>query len=171
MTSIIVNDASCLIDLKKGRLLHALIALPYRFIVPLPIRQSELLDFTPQEWRMLEDGGWQTFDLPPDVMTKAFTIGAQYGRLSPNDCFCLATTMAHDEATLLTGDNLLRRAAQEHAVAVHGVLWIIDLLADSRSCEADLLIEALECWRDDRTVFLPPDEIDRRLRSLRKRLR
>lgn len=169
MTSIIVNDASCLIDLKKGRLLHALPALPYRFIVPLPIRESELLDFTPQEWRMLDDSGWQTFDLPPEVVANAFAIRAQYGRLSANDCFCLATTMVHDEATLLTGDNLLRRAAQEYAVAVHGVLWIIDLLVDGGGCETNLLIQALECWRDDRTVFLPQDEIDCRLRSLRKR--
>lgn len=64
MTCVVVNDASCLIDLRKGQLLHVLLQLPYRFIVPLPIREEELLDFTPQEWRMLEDGGLTTYDLP-----------------------------------------------------------------------------------------------------------
>ena len=55
MTCVVVNDASCLIDLRKGQLLHVLSRLPYRFIVPLPIRESELLDFTPQEWAILDD--------------------------------------------------------------------------------------------------------------------
>jgi len=64
ITRVVVNDASCLIDLKKGQLLHVLRRLPYRFIVPLPIREEELVDFTAQEWRMLEDGGLGTHDLP-----------------------------------------------------------------------------------------------------------
>ena len=49
MTWIVVNDASCLIDLRKGQLLHVLLRLPYRFIVPLPIRMEELLDFTKEQ--------------------------------------------------------------------------------------------------------------------------
>jgi hypothetical protein len=54
---VIVNDASCLIDVKKGQLLHAMLSLPYQFAVPLPVRVSEVLDFTDQEWRILDDGG------------------------------------------------------------------------------------------------------------------
>jgi len=46
MTRVVVNDASCLIDLRKGGLLGALCTLPYTVIVPLPIRESELLNFT-----------------------------------------------------------------------------------------------------------------------------
>ena len=61
MTCVAVNDASCLIDLRKGQLLHVLSRLPYRFIVPLPIRVSELLDFTPQEWAILDGGGMETY--------------------------------------------------------------------------------------------------------------
>ena len=64
MTCVVVNDASCLIDLKKAALLHVLLRLPYQFVVPLPIREYELLDFTEQDWRMLEDGGLTTYDLP-----------------------------------------------------------------------------------------------------------
>ena len=71
MTCVVVNDASCLIDLKKGELLHVLLRLPYRFIVPLPIREEELLDFTAQEWRMLEDGGLATYDLPAEEVADA----------------------------------------------------------------------------------------------------
>ena len=64
MTYVVVNDASCLIDLRKGRLMPVLCRLPYSFIVPLPIRYSELLDLMPQEWAQLDDGGMSTYDLP-----------------------------------------------------------------------------------------------------------
>ena len=55
MTSVIVNDASCLIDLHKVRLLPAMLRLPHRFVVPLPIRRAEALDLTDQDWRRLDD--------------------------------------------------------------------------------------------------------------------
>jgi hypothetical protein len=53
---VIVNDACCLIDLRKACLLHAILSLPHRFVVPYPVRASELLDFTAQEWHLLDDG-------------------------------------------------------------------------------------------------------------------
>ena len=46
---VIVNDASCLIDLHKDGLLTVLCRLPYSFVVPLPIRESEILGFSDQE--------------------------------------------------------------------------------------------------------------------------
>lgn len=49
MSCIIINDASALIDLKKGELLHVLGALPFRWIVPLPIREEEMLSFSGQD--------------------------------------------------------------------------------------------------------------------------
>lgn len=87
MACVIVNDACCLIDLRKARLLHAVLSLPQRFVVPYPVRASELLDFTAQEWQLLDDGGLETFDLPPDAVKEALTIKAQRSRLSANDCF------------------------------------------------------------------------------------
>ena len=96
MTCIVVNDASCLIDLKKGALLHVLLRLPYRFIVPLPIREEELLDFTVQEWRMLEDGGLATYDLPGEEVARVFALKREHSRLSANDCFALVTTTCNE---------------------------------------------------------------------------
>ncbi len=55
MTSVVVNDASCLIDLHKGGLLTVLPKLPYRFVVPLPVRESEILDFSDNQWQQLDD--------------------------------------------------------------------------------------------------------------------
>ena len=168
MTSIVVNDASCLIDLRKGQLLHVLLRLPFRFIVPLPIRMEELLDFTPQEWRMLEDGGLTTYDLPGEEVAQVFAIKREHSGLSANDCFALVTATCQENGILLTGDANLRKVAVARNVRVHGVLWIIDELRAAGACEADLLISALELWRDDRAVFLPLTEIENRLRHLRE---
>lgn len=165
MTCVVVNDASCLIDLRKGQLLHVLLRLPYQFIVPLPIREEELLDFTPQEWRMLEDGGLTTYDLPGEEVAQAFALKREHNRLSANDCFALVTATYQQNGILLTGDNQLRKVATARDVCVHGVLWIIDELHTAGACEAELLITALKAWRDDRTVFLPDAEIDKRLRE------
>ncbi|SFD95356.1 hypothetical protein SAMN04488523_10410 [Sulfitobacter brevis] len=167
MTCVIVNDASCLIDLRKGQLLHVLFRLPYQFIVPLPIREEELLDFTPQEWRMLEDGGFTTYDLPGEEVAQVFALKKKHSGLSANDCFALVTATCQENGILLTGDGQLRKVAAARDVRVHGVLWIIDELCEAMACEVELLIFALELWRDDRAVFLPPQEIDDRLRRLR----
>ena len=43
MSTVVVNDASCPIDLHKGRLLAAMLTLPHRFVVPLSIRHAEAL--------------------------------------------------------------------------------------------------------------------------------
>ena len=166
MTCVVVNDASCLIDLKKGELLHVLLRLPYRFVVPLPIREEELLNFTAQEWRMLEDGGLVTYDLPGEEVARVLALKREHSRLSANDCFALVTTTCQENGILLTGDNLLRKVATAHDVRVHGVLWIIDELHAAEACEVELLISALRVWRADGSVFLPIGEIDKRIRCL-----
>ena len=166
MSCVVVNDASCLIDLKKGELLHVLLRLPYRFIVPLPIREEELLSFTAQEWLMLENSGLITYDLPSEEVAQVFALKREHSRLSANDCFALITTTCQENGILLTGDNLLRKVATARAVRVHGVLWIIDELHAAEACEVELLISALQIWRADDTGFLPPGEIDKRLRRL-----
>lgn len=166
MNTVVVNDASCLIDLHKARLLAAMLTLPHRFVVPLPIRHAEALDLTERDWRRLEHGGLVPFDLPPERVAEAATVKARHPRLSANDCFCLVSTRCHDGGILLTGDRLLRRVATQEGLRVHGVLWIVDELRQAGRCSADTLAVALQCWRDDRTVFLPRSEIDSRLRGL-----
>ena len=148
-----------------------MLSLPHRFVVPFPVRVSELLDFTAQEWRLLDDGGMETFDLPPDSVGEALRIKAGRARLSANDCFCLVATLRHEEAVLLTGDQHLRRTADEMGVEVHGVLWLLDLLREAGNSPLDLLHSTLETWRDDPAVFLPKDEIETRLRVLRRLMR
>ena len=163
MKTVVVNDASCLIDLHKGRLLSVMLTLPYRFAVPLPIRHAEALDLTDRDWSLLEDGGLVTIDLLPKQVAEAVAIKATYPKLSANDCFCLVSTRCQDRGILLTGDRLLRRVATLNGLRVHGVLWIVDELRLAGTCGDHVLTGALERWRGDRAVFLPRREIDIRL--------
>lgn len=166
MTTVVVNDASCLIDLKKGRLLHAMVALPFRFVVPFTVRVSELLDFTAQEWQMLEDGGVETYDLPPVAIGEALAIKARHPALSANDAICLVTARQFEHAILMTGDATLRRVAVSGSVRVHGVLWLHDRLHDAGAATVELLRSALNTWWEDPSVFLPEEELTRRLLKL-----
>ena len=164
MIRVVVNDASCLIDLNKVGLLPAMLTLPYRFIVPLPIRYSEMLDLTEQDWRHLSDSGLVTVDLPGELVGEVVRLVRENPALSANDCFCLVTARHIRDGMLLTGDSRLRRVARAAGVRVHGVLWIVDQLHGYGACGDSRLIGALEAWREDRTVFLPRTEIDNRLR-------
>lgn len=168
MTCVIVNDASCLIDLRKGDLLPVLCHLPYRLVVPLPIRESEVLDFSSQQWQTLDDAGLVTHDLTPDEVAQALQLKERNPALSANDCLCCVTAVAY-AGILLTGDALLRRVASARNLRVHGVLWIVDELAETGTCTNSVLATALKRWQDDDTVFLPPDEISRRLKYLNTR--
>lgn len=167
MTTVVVNDASCLIDLHKGQLLNVMLTLPYRFVVPLPIRHAEALDLTDRDWQILEDAGLFTLDLPPELVEEATRIKTAHPKLSANDCFCLISTRCQDRGILLTGDRTLRQVATQSGLRVHGVLWILDELWRTGACDESILLAALQCWRDDRTVFLPDSEIALRLRRIR----
>jgi hypothetical protein len=166
LNCVVINDACCLIDLRKGQLLHVLMRLPYKFVVPLPIRADELLDFTPQDWRLLEDGGFTVYDLPGDRVAEVVSLRRQYSYLSAHDCFALVTTNCHENSILLTGDRQLRKVAISRSVRVHGVLWIVDELIAKSACSPDTIISALQVWKDDQAVFLPLQEIEKRLRKL-----
>ena len=165
MTCVIVNDASCLIDLRKGDLLAVLCDLPYRVVVPLPIRESEVLDFSEQQWRQLDDADMITHDLTSEEVGQVLVLKGHHPGLSANDCFCLVTTLAYP-GILLTGDALLRKVAIASSLRVHGVLWVVDELDANGTCARSLLTQALRLWQEDNTVFLPQHEISTRLEYL-----
>ncbi len=164
MTSVIVNDASCLIDLRKGGLLNVLCELPYKFVVPLPVR-AEVQDLSKHQWQILCDAGMIIYDLNPDEVGQASQIKKRHLGLSINDCFCIVSARSHS-GILLTGDALLRKVANQNCLCVHGVLWVIDQLNVTGVCEKSRLVQALNIWQRDETVFLPQDEISARLKSL-----
>ncbi len=165
MTCVIVNDASCLIDLRKGGLLGVVCDLPYRFVIPLPVRASEVLDFSEADWQALDKAGMITHDLTPYEVGQALAVKEVHAGLSANDCFCLVTARAYP-GILLTGDALLRRVAAANGLRVHGVLWVVDELKAAAVCSKSTLSRALKAWQSDETVFLPSSEVSVRLEYL-----
>lgn len=168
MFTVVVNDASCLIDLRKGKLLPNLCRLPFQLIVPLPIRESELPSFTPSDWEILDRGGMKTHNLSPEEITASLNLRCRFGRLSANDCFCMVTAQSYDNSILLTGDSLLRTVASSEGIRTHGVLWVVEQLWATKACNRAPLIKALEIWKSDRSVFLPGHLIDRKLHDIRQ---
>ncbi len=165
MTCAIVNDASCLIDLRKGCLLDVVCDLPYRLVIPLPVRASEVLDLSEAEWKALNEAGMITHDLTGEEVGQALVVKGRHPGLSTNDCFCLVTATVYF-GILLTGDALLRRVAAGSGMRVHGVLWVVDELEAAEACSRSLLSRALKAWQSDEAVFLPSHEISKRLEYL-----
>lgn len=167
---IIVNDSSCLIDLRKAGLLIAALRLPYRFLVPLPLVELELLGFTRAEWEILQAEGIEIVDLEPALIGRANVLNIDNGKLTANDAMCLALAEAEQDAILLSGDMELRQHAMQLSIEVHGVLWVTDELARIDATTLDDVLAGLRQWRQDPLVFLPADELDVRIEMLMRRL-
>jgi predicted nucleic acid-binding protein len=167
---IIVNDTSCLIDLRKAGLLQATLLLPFQSQIALPLVHSELLDFTPAEFEDLQARGLEIVDLDPERVGRAFNFRAEYPSLSFNDCLSMSLAEGIEDATLLTGDRNLRTQAAAIGIEVHGVLWVSDQLETGNHVAYQTLHDALQALRADPVVFLPNGEIDLRLRRLRQKL-
>lgn len=163
---VVINDASCLIDLRKVTLIEAMLQLPYSFVVTLPVAESELLDFTRGDWSRLEAAGLLTIDLDAERVTRAFELRAAHPALSAEDCFSLSLAEATEACILLTGDASLRRAAEEKDIETHGALWVIEELHRLQVTPAKTLIDCLLSWRDDPLVRLPAALIAARIRAL-----
>lgn len=164
---IIVNDASCLIDLRKAGLLSATLLLPFCFQLALPVVRSELRDFTKAEIDDLIARGLEIIDLDSGQVEQALKLKAGQAKLSIYDCFSLTLAVTQEEAILLTGDRGLRTCAEGMGVEVHGVLWITDRLEADGIETYEALLKALELLHADPVVFLPDKEIQARIKRLK----
>lgn len=157
---IVINDTSCLVDLRKGGLVEAMLTLPFRFVVTFNVRVSELFDFNEAEWERLEALGMETIDPPGAQVTEAAAIMARHRKLSFEDSLNFVVAHANHSSILLTGDRALRSVAEQNGIEVHGILWIVEQLLQHRRADRIELIAAMEHWRADATVFIPNDLID-----------
>lgn len=164
---IIVNDASCLIDLRKAGLLPAALLLPFCFQLAYPVVRSELRDFTRAEIDDLVARGLEIVDLASGQVEQALALRAAQAKLSIYDCFSLTLAVTQNDAMLLTGDSALRACAEGMGVEVHGVLWITDRLEAEGVETYETLLKALELLLADPVVFLPKKDLQPRIKRLR----
>lgn len=166
MTRIVVSDTSCMIDLRKVNLLEALLELPYTFVMPNTLFEDELLCLTEQAKLTLCERGLEVRSLPGQSVSRAQQHFNEHRGLALNDCFALALAEELEDAILMTGDGLLRRIAGRNGIDVRGVLWATDELELHEVVPRRAIYDALRLYQDDDMVFLPADEIKRRLRRL-----
>ena len=159
-----------MIDMEKATLLNAALALPYTFAMPDALFEEEWLGLSASDKKMLKNGGLEVRELPGAIVIWAAAHFNLYKRLTLNDCFALALAQDIDDCILLTGDSALRTVAIRNGIETHGILWIIDELESHRIASPRKLHDALQLLHNDPLVFLPADEVMRRIRHLARLL-
>ena len=167
---IVVSDTSCMIDLRKGGLLEAMLRLPYSFVMPDTLFENEWLGLSEDEKRALLNLGLEVHTLPGPLVQRAAQYFNQYARLALNDCFALVLAEQIGDCILLTGDGLLRRIAEGKGIEVHGVLWATDEMEAQGVVSVEVLHNTLQLFLKDELVFLPAQETRRRIRRLSRQL-
>ena len=84
---VIVSDASCLIDLKKGKPLRAVCGLAYQIVVPQPLFDDEWLSLTRRDKEMMVRAGLEVSVLPGELVLNAQSWAGTEPALSIHDCF------------------------------------------------------------------------------------
>jgi predicted nucleic acid-binding protein len=161
---VLVSDASILIELAKWSLLEDLFKLPIEFVVPDALYEDELIDLGKIDRKQLTALGLRIESLHAEGVAQALSYQKAKPKLTLHDCFVVTLAVTNDWA-LLTGDKRLRALADEVHVEVHGVLWVIDQLAEHRIVRQPTLAKALRGMLDDPRTHVPTAEIRRRLES------
>jgi predicted nucleic acid-binding protein len=164
---IIVSDTSCIIDLKEGAILASLFRLPFQFVIPEELFDSELLSFSEDEKLLLRALGLEARDLDGDQMTLAYGHRQANRTLTVRDCYALALAETIEDSILLTGDRNLRLRSESLSIETHGVIWALDQLVTHDCCSTEEALYALVTWRDNPAVFLPEDELHIRISKLK----
>ena len=163
---IILNDTCCLIDLRKVGLVRTMLNLPYRVAIVYPLRASELIGIPEREWTVLEAAGLEVIDVPGELIREAEQLKRQVRGPSFMDClsFVQARALGRGQSILLTNDRQLRQLAVSHEMHVHGTLWLLDELRAHNLLRGPECLAVLRAWDADPLVFLPKEEVERRLK-------
>jgi hypothetical protein len=161
----IVSDSSCLIDIQKGGLLRAFLKLPHELVIPDVLLEGELPSFTKTEVSLLRSG-MKGASLTSKGVTRVAEVLSGSPFLSTTDGFALVVAEQNKDCVFLTGDKRLRTLVESSSIEVHGVLWAAEQIAFCKTASVKLVVEALECWREDGGIRIPLSEIGRLLSKL-----
>jgi len=164
---IIISDSSALIDLRKGDILELFLKLPFEFVIPDALLESELLSFSKKEINLLRKQ-MAVAKLDGDEVERARAIVGSAPALSMLDGFALVVAEKHPGCILLTGDKRMRLKAEEAKVECHGVLWIVEEILKAGGAHSKALLQALNTWLEDPFVRLPRAEIERLVDTIKK---
>jgi hypothetical protein len=154
----LVTDTNVWIDFHAGRICRVAVSLPYNWIAP-DLVIGELRD--ERSGACVLSLGVRSVGLTGEQVEEVTRLGARYRGVSVIDLAALVLTGAQG-GTLLTGDRLLRAAAEQEGVEVHGTLWLLDQLVTRGRLASHGAAAALQ-QMVDAGRRLPADEVRRRL--------
>lgn len=160
--ALIISDANIFIDLECAELTARMFRLNAEFAVPDLLYRDELSRHHPE----LPGYGLQIRHLEPELIARAEACRARYRRLSIYDAFAL-TLANHESAPLLTGDGLLRSAADSEGIQVYGTLWLMERMLAERLLNIAEMEAAYRAMIDAQRR-LPEQEIRRQIRRLKQ---
>ena len=157
-----VTDANIWIDLYVGGVLVQAFDLDIEWVTTdLAIEESK----DDPKASVLVGLGLQVLSLPGEAVMEIPDLSRLYPGPSPEDLslFILARDA---DVVLVTGDGALRKAAEAEGIEVHGVLWVLDLMAEAEAISSQQAGDALTAMLAG-GARLPKGEVDRRLRRWR----
>ena len=156
-----VLDASVLIDLVAGDLLLEFQGLPFAVGIPDVIEQEEIT----QEPAVTELSKlvYETIHFEARHYDTVIRLRSENTAISISDLFAFIAARERQDV-LITGDNNLRRLAEDEGVEVHGVLWVLDELVRLKSIGPLRAAQALKDMLDEGS-YLPPKESERRFKK------
>lgn len=156
MSRILVSDTNIWVDFHRAGLLDVLFSLPYEFCTTDFVK-AELI--APEALRLISLG-LKIHDLSGEEINRLGVLmqTLNYSSLADVSCFFLADKL---QCTLLTGDGRLRKLAAKRFVVVHGSLWLLDRLVESKAISKKKATEALRAMMDEESRF-PEEECRKR---------
>ena len=138
LRKVLVTDTNIWIDLDNGGILKEVFLLPYQFLTP-DLAVPELIS---PDWETLHAFGLESQGLDSASMQDLITIRQFHKSLSVVDLASYLLAKVSD-LSLVTGDRHLSDFAQSQGLTVHGILWILDEIVETRVLASNLVAEAL----------------------------
>lgn len=162
--TLLISDANILIDMDAGGLLDATFSLDYTFATPDMLYQEELAELHPH----LSDMGLKVMPLSENTVQKVVENSQKYGYTGVSSYDLAAMGLAQQEqAPLLTGDRKLHQICIQENVEVHGTLWLVNELHDTKTVSFEEITLAYEGMKRDGSR-LPWDDVKKQLKDFQK---
>lgn len=158
----LILDTSVCIDLYNGKLLEAVLQLPYKFVLPDVI----IAELSVPPGKFLLQLGFVEENTTGEEMQIITAFRNKYIVPSFNDLLSLLLAK-RNACTLITGDNALRNAAKSEYVATHGLLWLMDEMVKCNVLTGAQAADALENIIAEGS-WLPKKECEERFKKWRK---
>lgn len=156
MPRVLVSDTNIWVDFHRAGLLDALFSLPYEFCTTDFVK-AELI--APEAKRLISLG-LKIHGLDGSEINQLGSLmqSLNHSSLADVSCFFLADKL---KCPLLTGDGRLRKLAAKRSVVVHGSLWLLDRLVETKAISKKKAADALKAMIDEESRF-PEDECRKR---------